>query len=84
MKLLLLHTTADDDDDNYKNDDPDNDVENDYDENYVEEEEEEAIDMKMRLIIKIQNYLRMAGSDTACAIVMLTVARYADILRSQL
>lgn len=83
MKLLLLHTTADDDDDNYKNDDPDDDVENDYDENYVEEEEE-AIDMKMRLIIKIQNYLRMAGSDTACAIVMLTVARYADILRSQL
>lgn len=83
MKLLLLHTTADDDDDNYKNDDPDDDVENDYDENYVEEEEE-AIDMKMRLIIKIQNYLRMVGSDTACAIVMLTVARYADILRSQL
>lgn len=85
MKLLLLHTTADDDDDNYKNDDPDDDVENDYDENQEEEEEEEeAIDMKMRLIIKIQNYLRMVGSDTACAIVMLTVARYADILRSQL
>lgn len=43
-----------------------------------------TIDMKMRLIVKKQNYLRMAGSDTACAIVMLTDARYADILRSQL
>lgn len=43
-----------------------------------------TIGMMMRLIIKKQNYLRMAGSDTACAIVMLTDVRYAYILRSQL